>query len=119
MPGKAHGMAIYVNPNPSKPQKPSFGRRPESSPRDSLKTWMGLGPGLRRDDGILEVPQFCDAMAAPLAAIAQPTIARLRRSIIRQMNGVKMSCMESSILPPGTTMVLARDMKESATMFSK
>ena len=39
--------------------------------------------------------------------------ARLRRSIIRQTKGVKISCMASSILPPGTTMVLARLMKLS------
>jgi hypothetical protein len=30
------------------------------------------------------------------------------RSIMRQMKGVKISCIASSILPPGTTMVLAR-----------
>ena len=52
-------------------------------------------------------------------ALCYASIARFRRSIIRQMNGVKMSCMVSSILPPGTTMVLARDINESATMFSK
>ena len=35
--------------------------------------------------------------------------AYLRRcSIMRQTKGVKMSCMASSILPPGMTMVLAR-----------
>ena len=34
--------------------------------------------------------------------------ARLRSSIMRQTQGVKMSCMASSILPPGTTMVLER-----------
>jgi hypothetical protein len=27
---------------------------------------------------------------------------------MRQMKGVKISCIASSILPPGTTMVLAR-----------
>ena len=36
--------------------------------------------------------------------------ARLRRSIMRQMKGVKISCIASSILPPGTTMMLGRDM---------
>ncbi len=45
--------------------------------------------------------------------------ARLRRSIRRQMNGVKMSCIASSILPPGTTIVLARDMNESWIMESR
>ena len=38
---------------------------------------------------------------------------------MRQMKGVKMSCIASSILPPGTTIVLARDMNESCTMFSR
>ena len=34
--------------------------------------------------------------------------ARFFLSIMRQMKGVKISCMASSIFPPGTTMVLAR-----------
>ena len=32
---------------------------------------------------------------------------------------MKISCIASSILPPGTTMVLARDMNESCTMLSR
>src|SRR5262252_627738 len=47
------------------------------------------------------------------------TSARWRRSIMRQMNGVKISCIASSILPPGTTIVLARDMNESWTIDSR
>ena len=35
------------------------------------------------------------------------------------MKGVKISCIASSILPPGTTIVLARDMNESWIMFSR
>jgi hypothetical protein len=42
------------------------------------------------------------------AAIRAAPRARWRRSIMRQMKGVKISCIASSILPPGTTMVLAR-----------
>jgi hypothetical protein len=38
---------------------------------------------------------------------------------MRRMNGVKISCIASSILPPGTTTVLARDMNESCTMFGR
>ena len=41
------------------------------------------------------------------------------RSIMRQTNGVKINCMASSILPPGTTTVLARDMKELSIMLSR
>ena len=51
------------------------------------------------DQGAVQVEQ--DQVVAPPAA-------RLLRSIIRQIKGVKISCMASSILPPGTTMVLAR-----------
>src|SRR5262245_52422754 len=47
------------------------------------------------------------------------TSAHWRRSIMRQMNGVKISCIASSILPPGTTIVLARDMNESWTIDSR
>jgi hypothetical protein len=35
------------------------------------------------------------------------------------MKGVKISCMASSILPPGTTMVLARLIHESWIMLSR
>jgi hypothetical protein len=45
--------------------------------------------------------------------------ALFRRSISRQINGVKISCMASSILPPGTTMVFARDMNESWIMLRR
>ena len=38
---------------------------------------------------------------------------------MRQMKGVKISCIASSILPPGTTMVLARDMNELWIMLSR
>lgn len=43
----------------------------------------------------------------------------LRRSIRRQMKGVKISCIASSIFPPGTTMVLARLMKLPWIMFCR
>src|SRR5262249_45382759 len=42
-----------------------------------------------------------------------------RHSMSLQIMGVKMSCMARSILPPGQTMVLARDMKESCSMESR
>jgi hypothetical protein len=43
----------------------------------------------------------------------QATSALRRRSISRRIMGVKMSCIASSILPPGATMVFGRDMNES------
>ena len=43
----------------------------------------------------------------------------LRRSTSRMIIGVKISCIASSILPPGTTSVLARDMNESCSMLSR
>ena len=45
--------------------------------------------------------------------------ARVRLSIMRQMKGVKISCMASSILPPGTTTVLARLMKLPSIICSR
>ena len=45
--------------------------------------------------------------------------ARLRLSISRKIIGVKISCMASSILPPGTTMLLGRDMNESCSIDSR
>jgi hypothetical protein len=45
--------------------------------------------------------------------------ARLRLSISRRIIGVKISCMANSILPPGTTMLLGRDMNESCSIDSR
>jgi hypothetical protein len=42
-----------------------------------------------------------------------------RAAISRRMSGVKISCMASSILPPGTTMMLGRDMNESCSIDSR
>ena len=50
---------------------------------------------------------------------AQPPRARLRRSIMRHTKGVKISCIAMSILPPGTTMVLARLIQESWIMLRR
>lgn len=41
------------------------------------------------------------------------------RSSMRQTKGVKIICMASSILPPGTTMVLARLMKLPSIMLRR
>ena len=40
----------------------------------------------------------------------------MRHSINRQIMGVKINCSARSILPPGQTMVLARDMNESCNI---
>jgi hypothetical protein len=45
--------------------------------------------------------------------------ARFFRSIIRQINGVNISCIANSIFPPGMTLVFARDVNEPTSMFSK
>ena len=45
--------------------------------------------------------------------------ARCRRSIIREMNGVKMSCIASSMRWPGTTIVFARDMNEPSIILRR
>jgi hypothetical protein len=42
--------------------------------------------------------------------------ARRRTSMSFKIIGVKMSCMASSIFPPGHTMMFGRDMKESCTI---
>ena len=45
--------------------------------------------------------------------------ARCRASISRRMSGVKISCIASSIFPPGTTMMFGRDMNESCSIDSR
>jgi hypothetical protein len=45
--------------------------------------------------------------------------ARRRASIRRRMSGVKISCIASSIFPPGTTMMFGRDMNESCSIDSR
>jgi len=42
-----------------------------------------------------------------------------RAAISRRMSGVKISCMASSIFPPGTTMMFGRDMNESCSIDSR
>src|SRR5260370_21605546 len=46
-------------------------------------------------------------------------IARRRSSIIFRIIGVKISCIASSIFPPGATMMFGRDMNESWTIESR
>jgi hypothetical protein len=43
----------------------------------------------------------------------------LRASIMRSMIGCRMTSIAKPILPPGTTMVFRRDMKESLIMLSR
>ena len=42
-----------------------------------------------------------------------------RTAISRRMSGVKISCIASSIFPPGTTMMFGRDMNESCSIDSR
>ena len=51
--------------------------------------------------------------AASMFMTVAPQDTRRLRSISCRMSGVRMSCMARSSLLPGTTMELARDMKES------
>src|ERR1019366_9104062 len=50
---------------------------------------------------------------------AHAVAALRRRSTSRMIIGVKISCIASSIFPPGTTSVLARDMNESCSMANR
>jgi hypothetical protein len=62
----------------------------------------------------------CETCRGWMLNSAEPTgQARLRLSISRKIIGVKISCMASSILPPGTTMLLGRDMNESCSIDSR
>ena len=71
---------------------------------------------LRRSTGI--APQWGVAAQPTQGAFIQGACFFFR-SIMRQTKGVKMSCIANSILPPGTTMVLARLIHESLIMFSR
>ena len=80
-----------------------------------LKVLQGVIDGItnfwcRLDQGAVQVEQ--DQVVVVHAT-------RFFRSIMRQMKGVKMSCIASSIFPPGTTMVLARLMKLPSIMLRK
>ncbi len=83
-----------------------------------------LTPALSRREREQETP-LKDVKLAHMPGMGRDTattgchIDLLRRSIIRQTNGVKINCMASSILPPGTTMVLARLMKLASIMLSR
>lgn len=57
--------------------------------------------------------------SAPTGGEPQAASNFFRRSTSRITIGVKISCIANSIFPPGTTSVLARDMKESCSMLSR
>ena len=61
-----------------------------------MTAWAGAGPG-----------RGADVQAWRRAAIS------------RSMSGVKISCIASSIFPPGTTMMFGRDMNESCSIDSR
>jgi DNA-binding PadR family transcriptional regulator len=63
---------------------------------------------------------FLDDIMRP-GSLRRPARAQLRRFsfISRRISGVKISCMASSIFPPGTTMMLGRDMNESCSIASR
>ena len=50
---------------------------------------------------------------------SSPHCARRFWSMMRRIMGVKMSCIESPILPPGTTMVLGRVIIEPSSIESR
>ena len=56
--------------------------------------------------------------ALPDRAVQAQAALRLRLTSWRII-GVKMTCMASGILPPGTTMLLGRDMNEPWSMLSR
>jgi len=63
--------------------------------------------------------QAADAVrSAPMTAWAGAQAWR-RAVISRSMSGVKISCIASSIFPPGTTMMFGRDMNESCSIDSR
>ena len=67
------------------------------------------------DCGIALGQALAQALTPPQCWVS----AFCRRSTSRMIIGVKMSCIASSILPPGTTSVLARDMNESCSMLKR
>lgn len=69
-----------------------------------------------REDNRLEQHQHEDQVDGPAAG---EEIGYWRLSISRQIIGVRISCMASSIFPPGQTMVFGRDMNESCSMDSR
>ena len=60
-------------------------------------------------------------MTPPGPAVSAPVQDASWRffSINRRISGVKISCMDSSIFPPGTTMMFGRDMNESCSIDSR
>ena len=73
---------------------------------------------LRRRDAHLahDAWQWRDGVHATASRCICRATAFCLRSRMRQMNGVKMISIASSILPPGTTIVFARDMNESCSI---
>ena len=102
----------------------------------AICTWVSPGPGrvpfppARPQAYSIEIPVRANApsennltftgptcYAAPVAPLERARELYLRprrlRSMICRISGVNISCIANSILPPGQTSVLGRDMNES------
>src|SRR5262249_41914892 len=74
---------------------------------------------LRVGESAVDIEYECVAAHHRLTNCTPRASCSLRHSISRQIMGVKINCIARSILPPGQTMVLARDMNESCSIESK
>ena len=86
--------------------------------------WLPIGGAiaLRSSRIISRCSSWLDVRAYHAVAVAAALDigqARRRACISRRMSGVKISCIASSIFPPGTTMMFGRDMKESCSIDSR
>ena len=89
----------------------------------------GIRPGTTTVDNTTRISDLEREVRASAAIRALPAAAHCRRlpaasstwlrSINRLIIGVKISCMASSIFPPGHTTVFARDMNESCSIESR
>ena len=102
------------------------GSSPPASPARPGRGWVNHGPFGQIINDQNGTWRYILSPGRPPARSALSQIdtepagqARLRLSISRKINGVKISCMASSILPPGTTMLLGRDMNESCSIDSR
>ena len=85
---------------------------PTEAPAVAPETSQGhIDPAARLRGG--SVPGFSSHPSRRAGALPPAQTPWRRRFMSFQMSGVRISCIARSSLPPGTTMVLARDMKLS------
>ncbi len=94
-------------------------RRGAGAPPPTPRRGASGAPGGTGAGGLPRLPGASREGAARRPSSGRRQAARRLRSTSWRIMGVKMSCIASSIFPPGTTIEFGRDMNESRSIESR